>query len=196
MSTSTPHPSTPHTVEVRTCVSPQDDTVGAFKEFISSARASIRITLFSFTLENVAAILAEKARAKIPVQLMMDRTQAGSAESRKLIQDLEQAGVRIQLGISPMPAGAPPIDDKRRVLHIKSTIVDEEAVWDGSWNHSKSTSAEANTANLVRDPARARWFAAFFDLLWKNMADLEVVLVGDKLPTQTPGQAGGSSSAA
>lgn len=172
MSTATPHSPHASTVDVKTFFSPQDDTEGAYKAFLSSARKSIRIAIFSFTLEDVATLLAQKARAKVAVQLMMDRTQADNPESKKLLEDLEQAGVQLKLGISPMPAGAPTINDNRRVLHIKATIVDEEAVWDGSWNYSKSASAEANTANLVRDPARAKQFAAFFDYLWKNMAEL------------------------
>lgn len=156
-------------VLVRTLFAPYDDTHGEFLKFVQTAKRSIRMIIFSYTLPDLTDILIEKHKQGLTVEILMDYEQSHNSAADTQVQRLMAAGIKPVVGTSPIIAGAPeaelhsghtPTDPIGWVLHMKATVVDEEGVEDGSWNYSAAASNECNTVNIVWNKERA---AAFLD---------------------------------
>jgi phosphatidylserine/phosphatidylglycerophosphate/cardiolipin synthase-like enzyme len=141
----------------KTYFSPQDDTLEAFLAFIGTAKKKIRVADYSFNLKPLVALLIEKQKAGVDVQLVLDKSQSVGVTEKPEIAQLKKAKVPFVVGTS----------DKHKIMHNKFTIVDDEWVQSGSWNYTAAASDEDNFFDIEHSEERATAFAAD----WQKMYD-------------------------
>ena len=158
----TPKPFDPQTIEAMRetdycklmLLAPYDDTTGAFLALLKSARESILISIYGFTLTEAVDVLIAKHQAGISVRMLFDHTQEQGPAELAQVRRLEAAGVPHWIGTSP---------DAHQILHSKVTVVDGVLCETGSWNYSYGASKQSNTWLLERDPAGAAKLTAFIE---------------------------------
>jgi len=121
------------------------------------ARTSVRVAMFHFTSERLARALAERARAGVPVRVLLDARQSDAA----FVGRLRGAGIEVRL--------ATPRGDEQTRFHHKYSVLDDRIVLSGSYNWTVQGDM-SNHENLVlfRDEAAARAFAENFDRTWED----------------------------
>ncbi len=134
----------------KTYFSPEDDTLKAFLDFITTAKKKIRIADYSFNLEPLVDLLIKKQKAGVDVQLVLDKSQSAGASEKPEVKQLKAAKVPFVLGTS----------DKHKIMHNKFTILDDEWVQSGSWNYTNAASDEDNFFDIEHSPSRAAAFTA------------------------------------
>jgi len=112
---------------------------------------------FSFTQDQLAEALINKAADRVAVRIIMDEEQAFSNTGGDY-ELFRQAGLDVRLDGNPGQ------------MHHKVIIVDGERVAFGSYNFSYSAESR-NDENLVivHDPAFAAQFRMEFERIYKNV---------------------------
>lgn len=144
-------------VKVTTLFAPFDSVTDAYLTFLKSAKRSVYVVIYGFTLAPLMDTLIAQHQAGVRVNLILDHTQAAGVAERVQVQRLIDAKVPLFIGTSPI---------HRQILHSKFTVVDERAVESGSWNYSLSASAQSNTLTFVEDADYARAYLEHFHQLW------------------------------
>ena len=96
---------------------------------LSRAEESIYFLAFSFTSNDLGAIVREKAEAGLTVQGVMDEEQVSSNQGTEY-DPFKQAGLDVR------------IDGNEGQMHHKVFIIDESIVVLGSYNFSQSAEGE------------------------------------------------------
>lgn len=135
---------------LETLFSPDDGTAQRLIERIQEAQQSIHFLAFSFTQDEIADALIERAAAGVTVTGVMDAEQAlsniGSDYERFL-----QAGIPVRLDGNPGR------------MHHKVLILDERVVVLGSYNFSYSAETRNDENTLIlHDPQTAALFLQEF----------------------------------
>jgi phosphatidylserine/phosphatidylglycerophosphate/cardiolipin synthase-like enzyme len=140
------------TVEIM--FSPDDGVSERLVELLASAEQSIHFLAFSFTLNDLADVLLERASAGVKVSGVMDESQAESNTGGEY-ERFRSAGLDVYL------------DGNEYKMHHKVFIIDSKIVVTGSYNFS--TSAETrNDENILIlfDQEVARVFAEEFQRIF------------------------------
>jgi phosphatidylserine/phosphatidylglycerophosphate/cardiolipin synthase-like enzyme len=118
-------------------------------EVINSAQQSLDIAIYELDLDEIgAAILAARDRG-VAVRLVTDSDELEELET--LIR-LEEEGIPI------VP------DERNPIMHNKFVVVDNQAVWTGSWNFTlNGTYRNNNHAIYIRLPQLAENYHAEFE---------------------------------
>ncbi|HSB88521.1 MAG TPA: phospholipase D-like domain-containing protein [Anaerolineales bacterium] len=145
-----------HTADgrVEVAFSPDDGVAARLLALLPTATTSLEVMAFSFTSDDLADALLERAAAGVRVRVVLDEDQArnlGSVYGR-----LRDAGLDVRLDGSP---------DK---MHNKVMILDGETVVTGSYNFSRSAEV-FNDENLVilYDPEIAGAFEDEFERIFE-----------------------------
>lgn len=144
-------------VAVVTLFAPFDDTTTAYLDFLRTARRSVFICIYGFTLAPLVDTLIAQHQAGLRVSLILDHSQAAGVAERAQVARLIAAGVPFCVGVSPVHG---------QILHSKFTVIDERAVESGSWNYSLSAASQSNTVSFVEDADYARAYLEHFHRLW------------------------------
>lgn len=132
----TPNPSvTLDGTRVDTYFSPDDHVLTALYNLLNDANESIYFLAFSFTSNELGAIVREKAEAGLAVKGVMDEEQIASNIGTEF-DPFRQAGLDVL------------IDGIEGQMHHKVFIVDGKIVVIGSYNFSKSAE-ERNDENII-----------------------------------------------
>jgi len=116
---------------LRTFYSPVDDVAGALAELIDGAAHSVVVAMFGFDDARLADSLRHKLVAEnVFVQLTLDKSQAGGAHEKALLEREDYPASSIAIGSS----------EHGRIMHMKLCIVDGRYTATGSTNWS--TAAE------------------------------------------------------
>ena len=132
---------TPHTsltIEgstVETYFSPDDGTATEIINLIRGAEQSIYFLAFSFTSDDIAAALINKANQGVSVSGVFEESQYHSNTGTEF-DNLLEAGLDVHL------------DGNNRNMHHKVFIIDEQIVITGSYNFSRSAE-ERNDENTL-----------------------------------------------
>jgi len=136
--------------------SPDDGTARHLVELLSSAQESIDFLAFSFTSDDLADAILERAAAGVRVRGVMD---AGQAESNtgSEFDTFRQAGLDVRL------------DQNHGKMHHKVLIVDGKIVVTGSYNFTSSAERrnDENTVILYQE-AIARHFMEEFQRIYQE----------------------------
>jgi phosphatidylserine/phosphatidylglycerophosphate/cardiolipin synthase-like enzyme len=101
---------------------------------INSAKARVRVQIYTFTSVKIAtALIAAKARG-VDVQVIMD-SKAAKGSNAKVVEMLNAANVPLKL------------DAQHAIAHIKMTIIDGSSVLTGSFNYT--VQAEHRNAEML-----------------------------------------------
>jgi phosphatidylserine/phosphatidylglycerophosphate/cardiolipin synthase-like enzyme len=115
--------------------SPDDGVLNALASLLDGAEQSIHFLAFSFTSNDLGAIVREKADAGLTIAGVMDREQVYSNQGTEY-DPFKQADLDVR------------IDGNAGQMHHKVFIVDEKIVVLGSYNFSQSAE-ERNDENLI-----------------------------------------------
>ena len=115
--------------------SPDDGVLNALASLLNGAEESIHFLAFSFTSNDLGAIVREKAEAGLTVAGVMDQEQISSNQGTEY-DPFKQADLDVR------------IDGNAGQMHHKVFIVDEKIVVVGSYNFSQSAE-ERNDENTI-----------------------------------------------
>jgi phosphatidylserine/phosphatidylglycerophosphate/cardiolipin synthase-like enzyme len=141
-------------VQVETYFSPEDGVAEHLEALIRSAQDSIDFLAFSFTADDLAEAIRQRAAAGVAVRGVMERSQvetnAGSEYER-----FRQAGLAVRLDGNPAN------------MHQKFLVIDGKIVVFGSYNFSRSaeTTNDENVL-IIHDPHIASLFLAEFEKIF------------------------------
>lgn len=124
---------------------------------IRGARESVRVAVFHFTSERLAAALSERRRAGLSVRVLLDARQSDDA----FVARLRGAGIDVRR--------VTPRGDEQTRFHHKYCVLDDRIAITGSynWTVQGDLSNHENVA-ILRDEAAARTFAEDFDRTWED----------------------------
>ena len=142
-------------VEVENYFAPEDEVAAQIISEIESARERIRFLAFTFTSDEIAAAMLERADAGVVVQ--------GVIESRNAESDYSEYERLRDVVHDVLPDGNP------YVMHHKVIIVDDATVILGSYNFTASAE-EKNDEKLliIHDPEVAALFVAEFGRVYEQ----------------------------
>jgi phosphatidylserine/phosphatidylglycerophosphate/cardiolipin synthase-like enzyme len=107
--------------------------------FIDGATRTVDIAIYDFDLENVANALASAAGRGVRVRMVTD-TDTLTNDDPKIVKAFSIV----------RKAKIPIVDDQRpAIMHDKFVVVDEAAVWSGSWNFTDGDTYRLNN-NAIR----------------------------------------------
>lgn len=142
-------------------ITPFQNGLGAYEAFLRAATRSIRVMIYSFTLEPVVDILCAQKQAGVDVKLVFDESQAHGHAEAPAIAALTAGGFRDRtdfvVGTSP---------EHHAINHLKASWVDSAHVFQGSWNYSLSATQELNSIEIVTAPKVATTFDQVFRFAW------------------------------
>ncbi len=156
----TPNPNlTLDGTRVDTYFSPDDHVLTALYNLLSESQASIYFLAFSFTSNELGAIVREKAEAGLNVKGVMDEEQIKSNQGTEF-DPFRQAGLDVL------------IDGIDGQMHHKIFIVDGKIVALGSYNFSRAAE-ERNDENVVvvYDERIAEFFMQEFERVYDHAHD-------------------------
>ncbi len=126
----------------------------ALVEVINSAQQTLDIAIYELNLPELGeAILAARERG-VAVRMVTDSDEIDELE---VLIELNEAGI-------PMVG-----DERSAIMHNKFVIVDQAAVWTGSWNFTPNgTYRNNNSAIFIRSPELAALYHAEFEELYNG----------------------------
>jgi len=156
----TPNPTiTIDGTQVDTYFSPDDGVINKIASVLNSAEQSIYFLAYSFTSNDLGAIVRAKDAAGLIIQGVMDEEQVKSNQGTEYDPFL-QAGLAVR------------IDGIDGLMHHKVFIIDEKIVVLGSYNFSQSAE-ERNDENIliIYNEAIAKQFIKEFKRIWSLTHD-------------------------
>ena len=136
-SSHTPHPTvTLNGSPIEVYYSPQDGTVEHILRAINAAQESISFMAYSFTSDELAQALIERANSGVSVTGVMDKDQYHSNAGTEY-DKLAQAGIDVRLDGNP------------RLMHHKVIIIDRQVVITGSYNFSNNAEHNNDENTLI-----------------------------------------------
>jgi len=140
---------------VQVYFSPDGGCEQVITHYISHARSSIHILMFSFTLDSIVDALIASHRRGVEVKVVLETEQILS----DIYWKLKNAGIEVRNDTNPS------------FMHDKIAIIDGEIVLTGSYNWTK-TAEHANNENLVviRDVGIAARYEMEFQRIWRQSA--------------------------
>lgn len=151
----TPYPSfTVNSTQLEVYFSPDDGTAAQIIRHIRSARESIHFLAFSFTSDEIAQAMLDKALEGVRVVGVFESSQVQSNTGGEF-DLLHKAGLDVCLDSNP------------RNMHHKVIIIDGQTVITGSYNFS-SNAEKRNDENtlVIHNPAIAGLFMTEFERLF------------------------------
>ena len=130
--------------------SPDDGTAQRILDLLESANRSIYFLAYSFTNDEMAQVMIDKAASGVDVAGVMEEEQVASNQGTEY-DPLRQAEVDVRLDGNP------------ELMHHKVIIIDEKVVILGSYNFSRNAE-ELNDENtlILFDPEIARLYLQEF----------------------------------
>jgi phosphatidylserine/phosphatidylglycerophosphate/cardiolipin synthase-like enzyme len=153
----TPYPElTIDGVRLRSCFSPDDGCTALLEKAIRAAHDSILFLAYSFTSDELANALLERAGQGVKIEGLMEGSQVESNSGTDLNQFLS-AGLDVRLDANP---------DQ---MHEKMMLIDGKVVAVGSFNFTYSAETR-NDENLliIEDPHLAVLFLTEFERLFNQ----------------------------
>ncbi|MBN8621303.1 MAG: phospholipase [Anaerolineae bacterium] len=142
-------------VPIQVLFAPKDRVVAAMAVALSGAQQSIQFMAFSFTLDDIAGIMQQKAAQGVVIQGVFETT--GSETRTSELRPLFCSGLDVRQDGNPF------------VMHHKVFIIDGKTVIMGSFNFSTSA-RDDNDENLIiiTDPDLALQYQDEFNRRWNE----------------------------
>ena len=137
--------------------SPEDGTLDHILTAINAAQESISFMAYSFTSDELAEAMIERAKSGVTMSGVFDEDQYHSNAGTEF-ESLKNAGIDVRLDGNP------------RLMHHKVIIIDHQVVITGSYNFSNNAehNNDENTL-IIHNQDIATQFLAEFQLIY-NMA--------------------------
>jgi len=142
---------------IAVCFSPEENCAAFADRAIDNAEQEILVGAYGLTTGSgiVEALVRAKERG-IDVRLIADKTTPCERNS----------------GVGPLVAAGVPIwiDDRARIAHAKTMVIDGAVTLTGSYNWTRGAAANSEDMNLISSPAVAAAYAAH----WRERLALSV----------------------
>lgn len=133
----TPNPTvTVNDSQIEIYFSPQDSTLEHILEVVNAAQESVYFLAYSFTSDELADALIDKAKSGVTVRGVFDKDQYHSNLGTEFDR-LHNAGIDAQLDGNP------------RLMHNKVIIIDQQIVITGSYNFSNNAEFQNDENTLI-----------------------------------------------
>lgn len=138
---------------IQVLFAPEDRVVAALAVALSSATTSIRFMAFSFTLDDIAGVMQQKAQQGVIINGIFETT--GSETRTSELTPLLCSGLAMRQDGNPF------------VMHHKVFIIDDKTVVAGSFNFSTGA-RDSNDENMliITDPDLALQYVEEFNRRW------------------------------
>jgi phosphatidylserine/phosphatidylglycerophosphate/cardiolipin synthase-like enzyme len=147
-------------VTVEVCFAPEDDCAAFAERAIEGADREILVSAYRLTVGSgiVGALIRAKERG-VDVRVIADRGAPCGRAS----------------GIGPLAAAGVPIwiDDRARLAHAKTMVIDAAVTLQGSYNWTRGAAENSEDLNLISSPTVAGAYAAH----WRQRLALSAPLV-------------------
>jgi len=139
--------------------SPGDACLNAILTAINGAKSSLKICVFTISDDRITRAILQAHRSGIKVKVLTDNEKLYDKGSD--IRELVQAKVPVR------------VDNTANHMHHKFTIMDNQTVFTGSYNWTRSA-ALYNHENLIitNEKTIVTDFCREFDRLWAEMTNL------------------------
>lgn len=148
---------------VRRLFAPIDNVHGAIVAFCNATRTSLASAMYGWDDDEIDQLFRSKLEADhIPVQLALDKTQAGGVHERELLKkwSADEIGNSVAIGRS----------SKGAISHTKLIVIDGIITIQGSTNLSDSgESKQNNECTFVLDPVFAAETRSRIDVIHDEM---------------------------
>jgi phosphatidylserine/phosphatidylglycerophosphate/cardiolipin synthase-like enzyme len=135
--------------------SPDDGTIERLIELVQDAQDEILFMAFSFTDDDLAQAILDRAREGVVVAGVLDQSQALSNKGGEYTHLLEN-GIDVRL------------DGNRYGMHHKVIIIDKRIVVTGSYNFSSNARTRNDENTLILHSAEiAEIYVEEFDRVWE-----------------------------
>jgi phosphatidylserine/phosphatidylglycerophosphate/cardiolipin synthase-like enzyme len=145
-----------HSADIEACFAPplpgSCDPLITVLRSINNARTSIRVQMYTLTLEEVVSALLRAKRRGVDVRVIIDRGQLHDRDDSFRVASLAAGGVPVLVDTVP------------GLMHNKVMVIDGETILTGSFNYTWGAE-HWNAENLVvvRDPALAAQYLRNWD---------------------------------
>ena len=131
---------------VAVCFAPEDDCAAFAEHAIADAEREILVSAYRLTVGSgiVGALIRAKERG-VDVRVIADRSAPCGRGS----------------GVEPLTAAGVPvwIDDRARLAHAKTMVIDGAVTLQGSYNWTRGAAANSEDLNLISSPSVAAAYA-------------------------------------
>jgi len=125
--------------------------------FINTAQTSVDMAIYQLDLRNVIQALLEAKKRGCTVRVVTDIDILNDPKENPSFKQLQAAGITVVAGNS------------NGIMHNKFVVVDNKAVWTGSWNFTEyDTYRYNNNGILIQSPELARNYAITFEKMWRD----------------------------
>ncbi|HEX9015995.1 MAG TPA: phospholipase D-like domain-containing protein, partial [Chloroflexota bacterium] len=125
--------------------------------FIDSATKSVDMAIYQLDLDNVTRAMLDAKGRGATVRVVTDIDILNDPKENPSFKKLQAAGITV-VGGNP-----------NAIMHDKFVVVDEKAVWMGSWNFTTNdTYRYNNNGILIQSPELARNYTATFEKMWRD----------------------------
>ena len=140
--------------QIQACFSPEQDCAAIVVHWISQAKISVHVLMFTFTLPQVADALIDAKSRGLDVRVVLERSQETSEVVRGR---LLKAGIEVRM------------DSNEALMHDKIAVVDSKLILTGSFNWTESAKS-SNNENLlaISDPTLAQTYESQFQAIWNE----------------------------
>jgi phosphatidylserine/phosphatidylglycerophosphate/cardiolipin synthase-like enzyme len=141
-------------IPVENYFSPEDKIDTCLVSLVGSAKKSVHILAYSFTLDKLANALIKAGKNGVEVRGVFDRDSSEDNQGADFAY-LQKSGLDVKL------------DGEPGLMHMKAIIVDGETVAFGSYNYT-SSAENKNDENIliITDPSVAAGFEQAFDRIF------------------------------
>jgi phosphatidylserine/phosphatidylglycerophosphate/cardiolipin synthase-like enzyme len=130
---------------------------GNLTDFINSAQSTIDMAIYQFDLPNATAAMVKAKQSGRQVRVVTDIDILDDAKENPSFKAMEAAGI-------PVVGGNP-----NAIMHDKFVVVDNRAVWTGSWNFTvNDTYRYNNNAIVIQSPELANNYTTVFEKMWRD----------------------------
>ncbi len=146
-----------HSADLQVCFAPpvagSCDPLATILRSINAARRTIRVQMYSLTLQEIVNALLEARRRGVDVRLIVDGSQFRQDHSDSMrVSTLAAAGVPVLVDTVP------------GLMHDKVMVIDGETVLTGSFNYTWGAEhSNAENLLLVHDPSLAEEYLRNWD---------------------------------
>ena len=145
---------------IEVCFSPGGGCLAKLVSKLNAAQHTIDVAIYSFTAEEIAAVLKARKNAGVAIRVVADKSQNPINSYGSQLSTVVDAGIPVKYGNASL-----------RIMHDKFALVDGVLLQTGSFNYTYS----ANTSNAenqlyITDPIVIAKYKAEFDKLWSEGA--------------------------
>ena len=125
--------------------------------FIDTAKTSVDMAIYQLDLPNVMQALIDAEQRGATVRVVTDSDILNDPKENPSFKQLEQAGI-------PIIGGNP-----NAIMHDKFVVVDDAAVWAGSWNFTENDTYRYNNNGIrIESPELAHNYTVTFEKMFND----------------------------